>query len=67
MSRLFPQSEDEAEGMVAPSEELTFATQFKSLHHCGSERPAEPLGKPQECPQDVDISPAAPQEGLYVA
>lgn len=67
VSRLFPQSEAEAEGMVAPSEELTLATQFKSLHHCGSERPAEPLSKPQESPQDVDISPAVPQEGLYVA
>lgn len=61
VSRLFPQSEGRGRGIVAPSEELTFATQFKSLHHCGSERPAETSeAAPKRIP-GMGISPLPPE------
>ena len=66
-SRLFPQSEAEAEGVAAPLRRRHLPPSSNPLTVVAQKDQLSPWARPQQCPQDVDISPAVPQEGSYVA
>ena len=59
-------AEAEAEGVAAPLRRRHLPPSSNPLTVVAQKDQLSPWARPQQCPQDVDISPAVPQEGSYV-